>query len=125
MDGDQPGCAISHAEREVVDRALRVGPTEPISEVLLASVEKLKVVWRCTCGCDSIGFEKSALLQQSKVLADCIGQTNDGEPVGVVVFGGLEEVSGLEVIGFADRPGRLPHADTIRPFDGYRIEGAV
>jgi hypothetical protein len=102
---------ISADEAAVIYRALEVCPTGPVSQAVRGSVSKLRVVWCCTCGCDTVNFVGAG---QSSVIADGVGKTPDGREIGLIVFGRSDRVTSLEVYSYDDVPARLPILDSIR-----------
>ena len=110
---------ISAEEVAVIYRALEVCPTGPVSQALRDSVPTLCVIWRCTCGCDTVNFEHMNESARQTIVADGIGETPAGKEIGLIVFGKGDHVVSLEVYGFDNEPARLPTLDSIRPF-GHR-----
>lgn len=109
---------ISATELAVVRAALERAPALGIAARLAPSLDGLRVIGRCQCGCDSVDFAKPDGQARSTLIADGIGTTPAGGRVGVIVWGTAEVVTGLEIYdmgaGAADL--RLPERDSIRPF---------
>jgi hypothetical protein len=89
--------------RVVLDRAARAS----FDPALPATVASLVVVGRCACGCPTIDFASAPSDVRSTVLADATGAMENGEVVGVMVWGRSDAITGLEVFDFADRVGEL------------------
>jgi hypothetical protein len=69
----------------------------------------------CECGCDTVEF-RSPNDSNAAVIADGLGETANGNSVGLIVFGTADTITCLEVYSFDDVPARLPKLESIRPF---------
>ncbi len=109
---------ISAQEAAVVRAALERAPVAPEYSTLAASLEALHVVGQCSCGCDSIDFERHDPGNPSKPIADGVGTTPAGGTVGVIAWGRANTVTGLEVydLGAGENDQKLPIPGSIRPF---------
>jgi hypothetical protein len=109
---------ISDAEAQVVERALSVAATDPSASDLLVQVRSLQIVGRCGCGCASVDFRVPAQGQIASIVADAIAKASDGERIGLIVWALDNELSGLEVYSYSDRPAPLPVVTSICGYDG-------
>ena len=107
--------AISEMESAVIFSALRLAATEEISGAIMASVQNLRVVSQCECGCDSISFKRLTSSGNGRRVADGIGFTQNGEEVGVLVWVVADEITDLELYNYSDELARLPEPASIRP----------
>src|SRR5262245_56064480 len=114
---------ISPEEVAVIRTTLERAPVAPEHSRLATSVESLRAVDQCSCGCDSVDFEAQGSVQPAKRTGDAIGTTPAGGVVGVIVWGRDDAITGLEVydLGAGEDGLRLPTLDSIR---GFR-EGAA
>ena len=110
---------ISVDERAVLERAIRVAPTDAVAPPS-AKIDSLQVVGKCQCGCASVDFRRLLPGQTANLVADAIGETPSGETVDVLVFALDGEFIGLEIVGYGEIPARLPVASSIRGWDGRR-----
>ena len=114
---------IQIAEAAVVRTMLLQAPVAPGYAHLVDTIESLRVIDRCACGCDSVDFAKTDSINRSTLLADGIGLTPKGGQVGVIVWGRVDAVTGLEVydLGAGDDDIRLPVLQSIRPFGASAV----
>jgi hypothetical protein len=106
---------ISPQELDVIRRALEACRTPAASPSHDSVASNLVVSSLCGCGCDTVEFQ-GAGGEVAAVIADGLGESADGNGVGVIVFGTAETITCLEVYSFDDIPARLPRLDSIRPF---------
>jgi hypothetical protein len=78
---------ISPDEVAVIRAAIEKVATSVGVRELATTLAGLRVVSRCTCGCDSVDFEEHDPARPSHVIADGIGTTPAGITVGVMVWG--------------------------------------
>ena len=109
---------ISAEERAVLERAIRLAPSEGAETPSLDQLDSLQVVGKCGCGCASVDFRHLKSGQIAEVVADAIGETSRGELVGVLVFALDGNLVGLEIVGYSEFPAPLPVASTVRSWDG-------
>lgn len=109
---------ISEEEVAVIRATINRAMVEP-SDVTASKIEDLNVVSKCECGCASIEFEGDRFNDLPKPLADGIGKTPSGGEVGVIVWGRMGVITGLEVydIGAGDSDLVLPVPDSIKPWE--------
>ena len=114
---------ITPEEVAVVRTTLERAPVAPEHARLAASVESLRAVDQCSCGCDSVDFEEQGSVRPAKPIGDAIGTTPAGGVVGVIVWGRDDAITALEIydLGAGDDGLRLPTIHSIR---GFR-EGAA
>ncbi len=107
---------ITKPEAIVIRTALRLNPTINITNELLDSIDTLKVVARCDCGCASVDFEKPDELSKTKPIANAIGVTPSRGEVGIIIWGTEKMIAGLEIynLGAGDIDLVLPVPLTIR-----------
>ena len=110
-----PVRSISELEASVIERALSVASTSDDRDALLNQVRSLKVVSRCTCGCDSVGFH-TATGEGGRMVADAAGETQDGVLTGILIWAHGEDLAELELYNFTEYPASLPLPSSIRPF---------
>ena len=110
--------AISPAEITVVQVMLKRAAVAPEYSRLGSDLNRLRVVERCSCGCDSVDFKRDDPQTRPKPIADDTGETIAGGQVGVIIWGTSEAVTGIEVydLGAGDNDIRLPAPDSIRPW---------
>ena len=89
-----------------------------------ASLQGLKVVAHCDCGCDTVDFQGIDWSGPPTLIADGEGKTAAGDEVGILVFSNGSAITCLEVYNYSDEPARLPTVDSIQPYGGTRY-GAV
>lgn len=80
---------------------------------LAGSVDDLRVVGRCSCGCPSIDFIADGQSSGAFPVASGYGTSADGVVMGVIVWERGGVVSGLEFCEFDDPVRALPLADTL------------
>src|SRR6266540_522838 len=114
---------ITPEEVAVIRTTLERAPVSPEHSGLAAQVDHLRAVDRCSCGCDSVDFERGGAVRPAKPIGDAIGTTPAGGVVGVIVWGRDDAVTALEIydLGAGDDGLRLPVLSSIR---GFR-EGAA
>lgn len=110
---------ITPEEVTVIRVALERAPASPGPGIPTGDLETLHVVSRCSCGCDSVDFAEHDPARPAKPIADGIGTTPSGGTVGIIIWGGTDAVTGLEVydLGAGDGDLKLPTANSIRAFD--------
>ena len=110
--------AISPAEVTVIQVMLERAAVAPEYARLNTSLNTLRVVSRCTCGCDSVDFTAWDTQSPRTLIADGTGETLAGNPVGVIIWGSADSVTGIEVYanGGTEDDLRLPTAVSIRPW---------
>src|SRR5438876_10767877 len=87
---------ISQREAAVLSRMLnRCAVNGPVA--VDTSVEKLKVVAHCDCGCDTVEFEGIDWAAKPTVIADGKGTTEKGDEVGIIIFSNGSCITSLEV----------------------------
>ena len=81
----------------------------------VGNVDRLHVISRCGCGCDSVDFAKHDPEHPSRIIADGIGLTPKGGQVGVMVWATDDTITGLEIydLGVGDNDIRLPAPQSI------------
>ena len=115
---------ISQREVAVLARMLERCAVQGAVTFDLASLERLNVVARCDCGCDTVDFQGIDWSTRPAVIADGQGKTETGDEVGIIVFGNGSAIACLEVYNYSDEPARLPVVETIQPY-GATARGAV
>ena len=105
-------------EVAVIRATLQRAAVCPVTEDAIASISRLSVVARCECGCASVSLEKEIGEEPLRPMGDGIGTTPTGGQVGVIVWGGEDAVTGLEVYDLGAGQGGLvlPVPDSIMPF---------
>ena len=106
---------ISSLEAAVLRAAIDRAPHPPVPEGILASLDNLRVVSRCDCGCDSVDFAAPSPSEPATHVADGIGKTPPGGQVGVLVWARGPNISGYD-LGAGDEDLRLPMPDSICPW---------
>ena len=109
---------LTPEEITVIRTTLERAPVSPEYSGLAASINQLRAVDRCSCGCDSIDFEEDGSVRPAKPIGDAIGTTPAGGVVGVIVWGRDDAVTALEIydLGAGEDGLRLPKPDSIRGF---------
>jgi hypothetical protein len=117
------GRPISPAEVDVIRAALSRTGVAPFSSKATESVKDLFVFGGCKCGCQSVDFERDPK-DKGRILADGIGRTSKDTEVGIVVWGTLERVKGLEIYELGAPALGLPVPDSIKSWDGTKRSDA-
>jgi hypothetical protein len=109
---------ITPQEVAVIRYALERAPAGTLGPRVGDTLEHLRAIGHCGCGCDSIDFVPCDPSHMSQPIADGIGTTPAGGDVGVVVWGHLDAVTGLEIysLGAEDHDLKLPLPGSIHPF---------
>lgn len=109
---------ITPEEIAVIRTTLERAAVSPEYGTLVNSLEHLRVVDRCVCGCDSVEFAEADATDRTKAIGDGIGTTARGGMVGVIVWGTSQAVTGIEVydLGAGDDDLKLPEPESIRAF---------
>jgi hypothetical protein len=109
---------ISAREVVVIRTALERAAAAPEFKQLTVKADRLHVVGKCDCGCDSVDFTERGKVP-SKPLADGIGSTARGGKVGVIIWGTPEMITGLEIydLGAGDHDRKLPTPESIASFE--------
>ena len=91
----------------------------PDSSRLISTIDSLRVVGRCGCGCDSVDFARHDAPRPSGIVADGIGTTRAGGQVGVLVWASGEVLTGLEIydMGAGDADLKLPLPSSIHGWE--------
>jgi hypothetical protein len=107
---------ITQEEKAVILATLERAAVSPEFKALGASVDNLRAVDQCDCGCASVDFVEGGSLQPAMPIGDGMGTTAAGGVVGVIVWGRDGGITGLEVyeLGSDDDGLRLPVPTTIR-----------
>jgi hypothetical protein len=110
---------INTHEVEVIRVTLERAATSPELRNLEVTAERLMVVGKCDCGCDSVDFMGHNEVPGTRPIADAIGITPQGGKVGVIVWGTAQIITGLEIydLGAGDNDLKLPSPDSIQPFE--------
>ena len=109
---------ITAQELAVIRSALERAPAETLDPRVGDTLEQLRAIGQCGCGCDSIDFVPHDPSYISHPIADGMGTTPAGGEVGVSVWGHPDAVTGLEIysLGAEDHDLKLPLPDSIHPF---------
>jgi hypothetical protein len=109
---------ITEEEISVVLAALARVPCERAPTIDRSMIEKLRVVAKCPCGCDSVDFVAFDKSRRPRRIADGIGETPSGGVVGLLIWGDDSSVTGIEVydLGAGQNDLRLPSPESIRAF---------
>jgi hypothetical protein len=94
VTADRP---ISPAEITLIHAMLERAALEPAYRRLVEGIESLRVIARCSCGCDSVDFNVRGQGCHPTPIADGTGETAAGGKVGVLIWGTAESVVGIEV----------------------------
>jgi hypothetical protein len=115
ITADRP---ISPSEIAVIQVMLERAAVDPSCQRLAADVERLRVIDRCACGCDSVEFKAHDADRPSTLIADGTGVTPSVGQVGVIIWGTAKTVTGIEVydLGAGADDIRLPIPSSIRPW---------
>jgi hypothetical protein len=109
---------IRPQEVTVIRTTLERAPKETLNPGVLDTVEHLRAIGQCGCGCDSIDFVPHDPSHMSQPIGDGMGRTPAGGEVGIIVWGRPDAVTGLEIysLGAEDHDLRLPIPESILPF---------
>jgi phosphoglycerate dehydrogenase-like enzyme len=115
VTADRP---ISPAEITLIHAMLERAAVDPVYRRLAAGIESLRVIARCSCGCDSVDFNDGGQERHPTPIADATGETAAGGTVGVLIWGTAASVAGIEVYDLGAGPDdiRLPLPQSIRPW---------
>jgi hypothetical protein len=111
LNEDRP---ISTDEMEVVTWLLLHASVTGSLEHLSKTVQVLRVVGRCQCGCPSVDFEIDGQTLPSQPIADATGTLADGTEVGVSLWGRTDAITGLEFYEMGGPIRSLPIISTLR-----------
>jgi len=103
----KPNRPINDDEVRVIRAALECCAEIPEARGLVATVESLRVIDGCQCGCASVDFALTTPTQR-RPIADGLGILPNGERVGVIVWGTPEAVTGLEIYDMSASATALP-----------------
>jgi hypothetical protein len=109
---------INADELRIIRAALERCAEIPSVSALVASLDELRVVGGCECGCASVNFSV-APPEHKKPIADGRGILPNGFRVGVIVWGTPEAVTGLEVYDMSATVTGLPlsQVQTVIPWE--------
>lgn len=97
--------SITSEEAAIVKQALLKAALTPVPTDTIQSVESLRVIAECECGCGSVEFE-SCEATESRV-SDGVGYLLTGERVDIMVWGRGKRISSLEIVNHLGA-GKLP-----------------
>jgi hypothetical protein len=110
-----------HAEEvAILKAALERAPLGEPCAASRTSIENLKVVGTCQCGCDSLYFSGIGDSSDQFRIADGLGYTEDGEEIGIIVWASGDQIVHLDLYNYGEMPARLPKAESVCPFEGLR-----
>ncbi len=92
----KPNRPITEDEMAVVRAALERCADTANVEGLLRSINSLRVVDQCQCGCPSVDFALSSSTYP-RPIAEGLGVTAGGDQVGVIIWGLHDAITGLEI----------------------------
>jgi hypothetical protein len=96
----------------------------PEAKNYLPQLDGLHVVSRCSCGCPTVDLAvanaQASTMGPSRILADFLGVTPEGQQVGVVLHAREGKISELEIYPMGQTVGSLPKIETLNPFDRPR-----
>jgi hypothetical protein len=95
---------INPGESAVVSWLLQHAPMRGTVSHLAPLVADLRVVDACSCGCPGVDFARDGQASPWRPIADASGTTPEGVAVGVILWGGKNEITGLEVYSEAGVP---------------------
>ena len=110
-----PPRQISKEEAAVLAAALTRAQIRQPHHIDVASLSDLWVHSKCACGCASIGFipESEKAPVETRLLADGQGFSEEGQEIGILVYGTDERVVEMEVYWYETSGAPLPRANTI------------
>ena len=104
---------ISPAEAALVSWLLLNAPMGCDTTGRTASVDDLRVVGRCSCGCPSVDFVAGGQSSGAFPIASAYGTTADGVVAALIVWERDGVVSGLELCELDEPVRSLPLIDTL------------
>ena len=109
---------ILPAEVTVIQVMLDRAAVSPDYSRFNTNLNTLRVVRLCECGCESVDFTTWDTESPRTQIADGTGETPSGNPVGVIIWGSADSVTGIEVYanGGNEDDLRLPTTVSIRPW---------
>lgn len=106
----KPNRPINDAEIAVVRAALERCAETPEARELLPTVNSLRVVDQCHCGCATVDFACNSS-EHPRPIADGIGITPSGDRVGIIIWGVNDAITGLEIYDMSASASGLPLSD--------------
>jgi len=106
----KPNRPINDAEIAVVRAALERCAETPKVRGLLPTVDNLRVIDQCQCGCATVDFARYSS-EHPRLIADAIGITPSGDRVGIIVWGLNDAITGLEIYDMSASASGLPLSD--------------
>jgi hypothetical protein len=109
---------ITSHEIAVIRATLERSLAAALPPTVTGTLENLRAIDQCGCGCDSVDFVPHDPINMSWPIAEGLGTTPAGGEVGVIVWGREDGITGLEIydMGAGDDDIRLPLPTSIRPF---------
>jgi hypothetical protein len=108
---------IQPDELAVLRAILVRAPITEMSPALIGSLDHLKVVGLCDCGCKSVYF--SPIGRSDRRIADGAGRTASGKRVDVMVWAKGDDVNALDIVDY-ESSGELPVAESVASFETFR-----
>jgi hypothetical protein len=105
-----PARLIAPQELAVLERALRVGAIEPLSDSVFAELPALQVIGVCPCGCRSLYFSGES--RGDRRIADTWGRTAEGAQIDIMVWARDGHVAALDLVDYLST-GQLPTLQSI------------
>jgi hypothetical protein len=102
---------IAPEEIDVLRTTLRRGARKPLAASIFEGIEHRQVIGGCACGCATFDFTDE-WREGFTVIAEADGVDEQGEYVGVIVWGSPDTLKGVEIHGVQDNP-PLPIAKTL------------
>lgn len=109
---------IRPQEVAVIRSALERASKETLDPGVVDTLDRLRAIGQCGCGCDSVDFVPHDPAHMSYPIGDGMGKTPAGGDVGVIVWGRPDAITGLEIysLGAEEDDLKLPLPESIRPF---------
>lgn len=106
---------LTPAECAVVAAAVQRAPLDDGNGAAgYDQVETLWVVGRCECGCASLFFTSQDWVAGQYQIADGLGETSEGEKVGIILWATPAGLVHLELYTHGESPAGLPVPSSIR-----------
>jgi hypothetical protein len=107
---------LTSEEREVILWLLENASLSANSKKYADTLDEIRVVAKCECGCSTVDFVADAPSLGAKVVADAMGELSNGK-VGVMLWGNEQQLTSLETYELDASPALLPPSHTLTKFE--------
>jgi hypothetical protein len=103
----EPNRPINDDEVRIIRIALQCCAENPEAAALVPTLDNLRVVSGCECGCASVDFARSSS-ERPTPIAEAVGILGNREDVGIIIWGTPVTVTGLEIYDLTASATNLP-----------------